>query len=313
MQPGLAEELAVAWRALPHKTLLFCLIAAWCVLFQFLGNSTFGYIDTSSLFGWVNYAYAQSHDDEIGRYVPLLFLGFCWWKRDELVAAARGPWAGGILLVAVALGLHLVGFAVQQARLSAVAFFVGLYGLLGAAWGFRFLRAVFFPYFLFVFAVPLGTLADTITLPLRMVATSLTTWITTGLGVSLIQDGTRIFDPKGSFQFEVAAACGGLRSLTATVALAAIYAFVAVERPGRRLLMIASALPLAVAGNVFRLTLIIIAAEAFGQRGGDWVHEDPRMSLLPYIPVFVGLGVLGSWLRKKPEHPHAEIPVPRPA
>lgn len=50
--------------------------------------------------------------------------------------------------------------------------------------------------------------------------------------------------------------------------------------------MIASALPLAVAGNVLRLTLIIVVAEAFGQKTGDWVHENTFFSMLPYVPAF---------------------------
>jgi exosortase len=312
--PGLAEELAMAWRRLPQKALLLGLIAAWCALFHFLGNSTFGYIDTPSMFGWVNYSYSQSHDDEMGRYVPFLFLALCWWKRDELLAVGKSPWAGAIVLVAAALLLHVVGFAIQQTRVSVIAFYVGLYGLLGAIWGWRFLRAIFFPYFLFVFCVPLGSLADTITLPLRMIATNVTAWISqTILGIPLIQNGTQIFDSKGSFQYEVAAACGGLRSLTATIALASIYSFVAVERPWRRIIMIAAAFPLAVAGNVLRLTLIVLAAEAFGQQAGDWVHENAIMSLLPYIPAFLGLGALGSWLKDKPDRPNVGLTAPHPA
>lgn len=307
LPPGPAEELAQAWRSLPAKAFVFGLLAAWILLFQRLGNSTFGYVDTASLFAWLNYSYANSQDDEMGRYMPFLVLALCWWKRDELVGVPKAPWGGGVLILGLALLLHVLGFMVQQARLSTVAFYLGIYGLLGAFWGRAFLRAVFFPFFLLVFCVPVGTMADTLTLPLRMLATTITTWITKyGLGVALIRSGTMIFDANGTFQYEVAAACGGLRSLTATVALASIYAFVSLERPWKRLVMVASALPLAVAGNVLRLSLIIIAAEAFGQKTGDWVHDNTWFSLAPYVPAFLGLGALGSWLREPiPETPES--------
>jgi exosortase len=303
--------MAGAWRSLPSKGLLLALSGAWIALFHYLGNSTFGYIDSPSLFGWLNYSYSQSHDDELGRYVPLIVLGLCWWKRDELLGVRKRPSTGALAIVALALLLHVVGFAVQQTRLSVVAFWLGIFGLLGVVWGWAFLRAVFFPFFLVGFAVPIGTMAETITFPLRMLATDITAAISqVGLGVSLIQNGTQIFDSAGKFQYEVAAACGGLRSLTATLALAAIYSFLTLDRTWKRLVMIASAFPLAVAGNVLRLTLIILAAEAFGQKAGNWVHDDPVMSLLPYVPAFLGLRVLGSWLAPNARDEASREPPP---
>ena len=310
LPPGPAEELAAVGRALPGKTILLVLLGAWGLLFHLYGNATFGYVDTSSLFGWLNYSYANSQDDELGRFIPLIVLGLCWWKRDELVEVAKSPSFGCMVLVGGALVFHLLGFLVQQTRLSVVAFYLGIYGLIGCVWGYRFLKATFFPCFLFVFCVPLGTLADTITVPLRMVATTATAWISRYiLGVALIQQGNQIFDVQGTFQYEVAAACGGLRSLTATLALASIYSFIALDRDHgwKKIVMILSALPLSVAGNTLRLTLIVIAAEAFGQKAGNWVHDSSVLSLLPYVPAFLGLGALGSWLKRKPATTEAAV------
>lgn len=309
--PGVAVELADAWHATPAKALFFAVLAAWIWLFHALGNSTFGYVDSPSLFGWLNYSYAQSKDDELGRYMPFLVLALCWWKRDDLVAVPKSPWIGGLALLLLALALHLGGFAIQQTRLSVVAFYVGLYGLMGCFWGWRFLQAIFFPYFLLAFCLPVGTLADTLTLPLRMLATTLTAGISKYiLGVKLIQEGTSIFDAQRTFKYEVAAACGGLRSLTATVAIASIYAFINLTTAWKRVVVILSALPFAVAGNVLRLLLIVIAAEAFGQKAGNWVHDNSILSLVPYVPAFLGLGALGKWLREpEPE----TTPSPQPA
>lgn len=313
LTPGPAEELAIAGRSFPAKRVFLLLLAAWVTLFQFYGNSTFGYIDSSSLFSWLHYSYSNSQDDELGRYIPLIVLGLCWWKRDELIELSKSPSAACIVLVALAIVLHLLAFLVQQTRLSVVAFYLGIYGIIGCVWGVRLLKAVFFPCFLFLFCVPLGTLADTITVPLRMIATTATAWISQYiLGVALVQQGNQIFDVQGTFQYEVAAACGGLRSLTATLALASIYAFITFDRDRawKRIVMILSAFPLAVAGNTLRLTLIIVAAEAFGQNAGNWVHDNSLLSLLPYVPAFLGLGALGAWLRGKPsETPSAVAPA----
>jgi exosortase len=181
-----------------------------------------------------------------------------------------------------------------------VAFFVGLYGLTGIAWGFQWLRSSFFPFFLFAFCLPLsGGISETISFPLRLFATKITAVFSqAGLGISVIQDGSRIFDASGSYQYEVAAACSGMRSLTATVAMALIYAFVAFKSPWRRALMIASAVPFAVAANVVRLTTIIVASELWGQEAGNYVHNSSWLSLLPYIPAMAGILILGHLIRE---------------
>ena len=45
----LQTELVDGWRRLPNKGFFFLLLGAWLALFQFLGNSTFGFLDTPSL------------------------------------------------------------------------------------------------------------------------------------------------------------------------------------------------------------------------------------------------------------------------
>jgi exosortase len=218
----------------------------------------------------------------------------------------------------LALALHVLGFMVQQARICLVAFAVGLYGIMGLVWGWRWLRASFFPFFLLGFCVPISSPIQGITFPLRMMATEITVFfIHSILGMNVIQDGTRIYDAEGRFSYEIEAACSGLRSLIATVALATIYAFMNFKSPVRRLTMIALAFPLAVAGNVLRLCLIMIVAEAFGQEAGNFVHDNSWLSMLPYVPALVGIGVAGHWLREdrgaKPPAPPAVNLAQEPA
>jgi len=96
----------------------------------------------------------------------------------------------------------------------------------------------------------------------------------------------------------VAAACSGMRSLTAITAIALIYAFVAFKKPWQRALMIASAVPFAVVANVARLSSIIVASEAFGAKAGQWVHNSDWLSLLPYVPAIGGMFLLGHLISR---------------
>jgi exosortase len=303
-------DLAESWRRLPNKGFFFLLLGAWLALFQFLGNSTFGFLDTSSLLKWM-YVIGTAKsgegetDDNQMIIAPLIVIGLFWWKRKELLRQPMAIWSPGLLLVGLGLLLHIVGYRIQQPRISIVALFTGIYGLMGLAWGPKFLRASFFPFFLFIFCVPFGTLAEFITVPLRHVAMQCVEVIAhTVLRSHVVRQGTQLIDPNGHYQYEVAAACGGIRSLIVTVLLAIVFGFVVFRSMWKRLLLIMLAVPLAIAGNVLRLLLIIVAAEWFGgQSAGASVHDSTIFSLLPYVPAVLALFWLGDLLEKRKTMP----------
>jgi exosortase len=295
------------WRRLPEKPFFFTLLAAWLALFQFWGNSILGYVHTSSIFGWLNEAYnsKQSVEDSgHGDFIPFLVIGIFWWKRKELLALPLKMWWPGILILGAALVLHVMGFLVQQPVLSVVALFAGIYGLMGLAWGREWLWHSSYPFFLFVFSVPLGSHLNFILFPLRLLVTWLTAVIAHLFGIDVIRNGTQLIDPSGTFQYEVAAACGGMRSLIAIFLLATVYGFATFRSPGKRIFLMAMALPFAVLGNLVRLLAIIIAASFGGQEWGNYVHEGGPMgiiSLLPYVPGILGLIFLGRLMERWPD------------
>jgi exosortase len=302
-QPGpepqsFPAEFRGCWRQLPNKDVFFALLLAWLALFQFLGNSTFGYVDTASLFYWMWNAYSGAgSDDAHGPLVALLVLGLFWWKRKTLLAARPRLWFPGLLLLGLGLLLHILGYAVQQPRVSIVGLLAGLYGLMGLAWGPAWLRASFFPFFLLAFCVPISSIMGPISFRLQLVVSRLVEIISHFvLGTDIIRNGNILRDPTGRYQYEVAAACSGIRSLLAIFALATVYAFVFFRQPWKRLILLASAAPLAVLGNLVRMLLIILAAEMGGQAYGNFVHENTIFSLVPYVPAFAGLFTLGYLL-----------------
>jgi exosortase len=292
------------WRRLPNKGFFFVLLAAWLALFQFLGNSILGYIHTPSLFLWMHEAYRSSgslaNDDAHGNFIPFLVAGLFWWKRKELLASSLNIWWPGLLILAAAMALHVVGYDIQQPHLSIVALFMGIYGLMGLAWGREWLRKSAFPFFLFVFSVPLGARSEFITFPLRQLVSWLVEvvahWI---LGIDVIRVGTQLFDSSGTYQYEIAAACSGIRSLIAIFLLATIYGFTTFRSTWKRLLLMALAFPLAVLGNLARMLFIIMAAELGGQEAGNYVHQSSLFSLIPYVPAIIGLLVIGRLMEKR--------------
>jgi exosortase len=300
---GFLPELRDLGDAIPHKTLFAVLLLAWLTLFHFLGNSVLGYFHTSSLFGWLSSVYGSAPDDNLGQFVPLAVAALLWWKRKQLILVPKAVWWPALALFIVALVLHVLGYAVQQTRFSLVAFFVGWYGLMGMLWGWRWLRATFFPFFLFAFMMPLGSFVERPSLELRKAATTITVAVSKAIfGIPVVQSGTSIYDPAYRYQYEVAAACSGIRSLSTMLLLACIVAFVIFQKPWKRALLIGAAIPFAVLGNVFRLLTIIIAADQFGQTAGDSVHESWLFGLAPYVPAMLGMLLMARWLREDGPH-----------
>ena len=303
----LAARCADEWRQLPNKLFLFSLAGAWVALFAFLGNSTFGYRDSTSLFAWMFDIYTSPLTDEShGLMMPFVVLALFWWKRRDLIARPLALWWPGVLLVAGALLLHLVAYVIQQPRASVIAFFIGLYGLTGLAWGKNWLKASFFPYFLLAFCIPLGELANNLTLPLRLMVSRIVEIVAhLGLAPDLIRDGTQLFDAQRTFAYEVAAACSGIRSLVALLALTTIYGFIAFKAPWKRAVMMLSALPLAVLGNVVRLCFTIGVAEMFGQDAGKAVET--KFGFITFLVAFGCVFLIARWLEK------SELPKPSAA
>src|ERR1051325_11663863 len=300
--------------AIPHKASFAVVVIAWVALFHFLGNPTLGYINTKSMFGWLRNTYGHSTDDSLGMFIPGVVIALLWSKRDELAAVRKEISWSPLVLFALGLLLHIIGYTVQQTRLSVAGFFFGLYAITGLLWGWQWLRATFFPFFLFAFMMPLTGEMEGLTLPLRHLATKVTVLLSRGLlGICVDQQGTLMKDCAGHFQYNVEAACSGLRSLTTMLTLGCIFAFTSFRSNWKRALLIFSAVPLAVFGNVIRLLSIVVAAnwkydqmiharapvpvaEHAAQAFGAMVHDHNVLKLAPYLPAFIGMMLLARWL-----------------
>ena len=213
---GILEDFRIefleCWHRLPNKGFFLILLAGWLALFQFLGNSTLGYIPTPSLLQWMHATYQPSsdpgaNDDSYGQWIPFIVLGLFWWKRKQLMALPLRTWWPGLLLLGLALVLHVAGYMAQQPKISIMALFAGIYALTGLAWGREWLRQSFFPFILFGFCVPLGWTGVSLTFPLRMLVMRVVEFVcNTFLAIDIVREGTTLRDPTGRYAYEVAAA-----------------------------------------------------------------------------------------------------------
>ncbi|MFA6544569.1 MAG: exosortase/archaeosortase family protein, partial [Limisphaerales bacterium] len=170
--------------------------------------------------------------------------------------------------------------------------------LVGLVWGPGWLRKTFFPFLLLGFCVPLEALGEGLLFQLRLLVTRISVGLGHDLlGLDVLREGTRIFNSARTFNYDVAPACSGIRSLASLLAVTTIYGYVAFRAPWKRVVMIALAAPLAVAGNVARITTVIVLAEAFGQKTGAAAETN-----LGYVTFAVAIALMflaGRVMREK--------------
>lgn len=217
---------------------------------------------------------SPEEDMSFAWYVPLFSLYVLWTERDRLRDAIGSPSVIGSLFVLPALFFGFLGVRGTQLRLEIFGFSLLLFSLVWSFFGFRAARRVAFPVFFLWFCMPFTTYLDTVTVYLRLFATSVAAGILDALGADIVRTGTMISASDGSFGIDVAAPCSGLRSLFAMMALTAGYAYFNQPTLFRRALLFALSIPIAIAGNVARILTIAFVGAFFSPDFATGFYHD---------------------------------------
>jgi exosortase D (VPLPA-CTERM-specific) len=147
------------------------------------------------------------------------------------------------------LVIGVLGIELFTKRLSLLILLAGL-AVLFVGW--RFFRAVLFPWALsFLMIPPPAIILQEATFPLQLLAARLATLMIEIVGVPVHREGNVLSLANGSL--DVVQACSGIRSLLSLVTLAIIYGYLLEKRLWVRVVLAASAIPIAVFANGFRI------------------------------------------------------------
>lgn len=257
--------------------LISLIIGLVYMLFHLFGNMV---ADTGSrsAFGWM---YARWHDKvsfgadySHGPLIPLVSIGVCWWKRDQLIAAEKKVNKYGLWVIVGALLLDWLGAKIQQTRLSLVSLIMIIWGVPFYIWGWQVAKILIFPCAYLIFCVPLNFL-DALAFPLRMLSAKMATGLLNGIGIDALQRGSAIWvGPEHEIPLDVADPCSGLRSLLAMTALTAVYAYATQKTLVKKWLLFCCSIPLAVLGNIGRITTIAVMSQAVGKDFALGIYHD---------------------------------------
>lgn len=247
--------------------------------------------------------FAQGWHDEENMHgvavAPIVaFLVWMNWNRLRKVPIRPAVRAGSVVLAA-ALFVEVAGIWLGLERSIAYSFVLAVVGLCLYFLGTKMVRELAFPLAFLVFMVPTpGGVLDMVSAPLQLLSAHCAVALSALSGVAVQSEGVNLLIPAKHIAFEVAVACSGIHSLTAMCMLAALMAYFINVPMLCKWLLFALAVPLALAGNIVRIYLVLMVANRYGQSAGSAFHDGIVAKLVPFTLAFLvlmGLGRVIEW------------------
>jgi exosortase len=191
-----------------------------------------------------------------GLLIPPVVGYFVYQELKPLAGLPRTSSAWGFLFLVPALVLHALDAGMHTQLLSAAALLLALPGFSLLLLGPARTRAIAFPLAFLAFALPIPlAFTEQIHWQLRQIATAGTAFAVPLFGIPVFAEGTTLHMANGALQ--VADACSGFSTLYAAIAVAALTAYSTTSRT-RRLVVLLSAAPLAIAANLLRVIVLVL-------------------------------------------------------
>jgi exosortase len=233
-----------------------------------------------------------THEPEYshGYLVPVFALYLLWHRRELYAPASFRGSLWGLVLLAAAVGVRLAGVYFHFTWLGALSLVPGLFGVTLLLGGRNAVRWAWPALTFLLFMLPLPYQVErALAHPLQRLATQASTCSLETLGLQALAEGNviRIGD---DVKIGVAEACGGLSMLLTFFALAAAFALV-VRRPAiDKVVLVASAIPIALLANVIRITVTGALYDLVGSQAAKVFFHD----LAGWFMMLLALGML--WL-----------------
>lgn len=235
-------------------------------------------------------AFRWNHDPQYshGYLVPGFAVILLWLRRRMVAEIAPEPSWWGLPVLALGLAMRLVGSFLYYVWIDQFSLLVCLTGAVLMVGGLPILMWAWPSLSFLIFMIPLPYRVDTaLAGPLQRLATVVSTFFLQTCGLPALADGnTILLDEK---KIGIVEACSGLRMLIVFFALSAGMAFVTRRRLWEKAVIVASAVPIALASNVVRITVTGYLMEHAGDHAAQVFYHD----LAGWFMMPLGLAMLG--------------------
>jgi len=224
-----------------------------------------------------------------GPLVALISAFLIWRRRKAL--RREGPADLGLIGVGAGLALGLAGMLTRAPYLSALSLPILLAGLVAFLLGPPALRQIAFPLGFLWLAIPLP-FVEMASYPMQVLTADASTALARLLGIPAVVQGAQV--TLSSCSLQVGAPCSGLRSIVALLTLVILYVYIIKGPWPARLALILLSVPIAIAANIVRVTLLLVVAELWGRDAAMTYFHDYSSPVL-FIVAF-GLLIALSWI-----------------
>jgi len=208
-----------------------------------------------------------------GYLIPFISLFFVWQKKDQLQKLPfAGSWAGVAILL-FGVGLFFLGELSALYIIVQYSFLVSLCGLLWAWLGWKGMKVIWVPLVFLIFMIPLPNfLYQGLSAQLQLISSEIGVWVIRLFGISVFLEGNVI--DLGSYKLQVVEACSGLRYLFPLMTLGFMIAYIYKAAFWKRAVVFLSTIPITVLMNSFRIGVIGVLVEYWGQSMAEGFLHD---------------------------------------
>lgn len=226
-----------------------------------------------------------------------------WLNRKQLAACPRKPNLWGLVIVAPALLLHIVGVGLIAGVISGIALIGLLAGLVLTLFGWRMLKLTWFPIMFLIFMVPIpAVVVEKISFNMKLMAAMVATKVIDFMGLVVVRDGSIIHLPASEYiphyqRLVVDDVCSGLKYLISLTAFGALYAYIAQVKYRAKAFLFVLSVPISFVANVLRVILMVLVAYRWGvEKVEGRIHD--FFGIMLFVVAFVFLFLMEWFLRR---------------
>lgn len=198
-----------------------------------------------------------------GFLVPAISGWLLWTRRRALIESLGAPSWTGLLVGALAGGIHIIGELSALFALSQIGMILALFGVSLSIGGTALLRVTFLPITFLAFAIPLPYFLDsTLSWRLQLLSSQLGVTFIRLIDVPVYLEGNVI--DLGNYKLQVVEACSGLRYLYPLLSLGFLVAWLFQGPMWQRTVLFLSAIPIAIVMNSVRLLVVALLVNQWG-------------------------------------------------
>lgn len=208
-----------------------------------------------------------------GFAIPLIAAGLGWFLKDRIRPgrAQADPW--GLGLLAAGAALHVLGVYVFVEAADCLGLLLCITGLVLLIWGRNFVLGIWPAVLFLAFMFPLPFRVERmLSGPLQLYGAEQSAWYIQMFGIPAVARGSLIL--MGEHRLGVAEACSGMRMLTVFFAISAATIIVTRRSRWEKVIIFASALPIALVCNIGRIVATALAHTWFGPETADLIFHD---------------------------------------